>query len=125
MKGHAVRPANLSKKRLWHRSFLVNFAKLFKNTYFYRTPPVTASRELNLDCKINKFKRQHNFTSWFIFSCNQTSANVIELLSSSCVNCFRGKIKPKRFAKILQILNPSMFRSYSNYFKPAKMICLN
>ena len=30
------------KKRLWHRCFSMNFVKL-KNTYFYRTPPITAS----------------------------------------------------------------------------------
>ena len=33
-----VRPATLLKKRLWHRSFLVNFAK-FLRTPFLRAPP--------------------------------------------------------------------------------------
>ena len=28
--------------RLWHRCFLVNFAKVFKSTFFYRTPSVVA-----------------------------------------------------------------------------------
>ena len=29
-------------KRLWHWCFPVNFSKSLKDTYFYRTPPVTA-----------------------------------------------------------------------------------
>ena len=33
----AGRPATFLKKRLWHRCFLVNFAK-FLRTPFYRTP---------------------------------------------------------------------------------------
>ena len=37
-----LRPATFFKKRLWHRCFSMNFVKL-KNTYFYRTPPITAS----------------------------------------------------------------------------------
>ena len=35
-------PANLSKKRLWHLYFPVNFTN-FKNTFLYSTPPVAAS----------------------------------------------------------------------------------
>ena len=37
------RPATLLKKRLWHRSFPVNFAKFLRALFFYRTPPVAAS----------------------------------------------------------------------------------
>ena len=37
------RPATLLKKRLWHRSFPVNFAKFLRAPFFYRTPPVAAS----------------------------------------------------------------------------------
>ena len=37
-----LRPATFFKKTLWHRCFSMNFVKL-KNTYFYRTPPITAS----------------------------------------------------------------------------------
>ena len=33
-------PTTSLKKRLWHRRFPVNFAKFFKNTFFYRTPLV-------------------------------------------------------------------------------------
>ena len=29
-----LRPAILFKKRLWHRCFPLNFAKIFKNTFF-------------------------------------------------------------------------------------------
>ena len=29
---------NFMKKRLWHWCFLVNFAKFFQNTFFYRAP---------------------------------------------------------------------------------------
>ena len=34
---------SFTKKRLWHRCFPVNFAKIFKNFLSYRTPPVAAS----------------------------------------------------------------------------------
>ena len=44
-------PATLLKKRLWHRCFPVNFAKLLR-TLFYRTPPVAASVHCTLHCKI-------------------------------------------------------------------------
>ena len=33
-----LRPANLLKKRLWHRRFAVSFVKFFKNTFFHRAP---------------------------------------------------------------------------------------
>ena len=33
-----LRPGSLLKRRLWHRSFPVNFAT-FLRTLFYRTPP--------------------------------------------------------------------------------------
>ena len=32
------RPSTLLKKRLWHRCFPVDFAKLFKNTFFTKHP---------------------------------------------------------------------------------------
>ena len=35
--------ATLLKKRLCHGCFRVNIEKISKNTFFYRTPPVTAS----------------------------------------------------------------------------------
>ena len=38
-----LRPATLSKKRLWHRYRPVTFAKLLWNTFFHRTPQVAAS----------------------------------------------------------------------------------
>ena len=34
---------NLSKKRLWQRCFSCEFCEIFKNNFFYRTSPVTAS----------------------------------------------------------------------------------
>ena len=39
----SLRPANLLKKRLWHRCFPVNFAKFIRTHFFYRTPLVAAS----------------------------------------------------------------------------------
>ena len=36
-------PATLLKKKLWHRCLPVNFAKILRTPFFYRTPPVTAS----------------------------------------------------------------------------------
>ena len=38
----SLRPATLLKKRLWYKCFPVNFAKISKNTIFYRTPTVAA-----------------------------------------------------------------------------------
>ena len=46
-----LRPATLLKKRFWHRYFPVNFAKISKNPFFYRTPPVAASEICSLSCK--------------------------------------------------------------------------
>ena len=38
-----LRPATLSKMRLWHRCFPVNFVKFLRTPFFNRTPPVAAS----------------------------------------------------------------------------------
>ena len=43
----AIRPATLLKRNLWHRCFLVNFAKFLRTPFFYRTHPATASVEIN------------------------------------------------------------------------------
>ena len=37
-------PATLLKKRLWHTGIFLWFCEIFKNTFFYRTPSVTASK---------------------------------------------------------------------------------
>ena len=42
-KNSCLRLATLSKKKLWHRCFPVNFCKIFKNTFFHRTLPVPVS----------------------------------------------------------------------------------
>ena len=34
---------NFIKKRLYHRCFACEICGIFKNTFFYRTPPVAAS----------------------------------------------------------------------------------
>ena len=39
----ALHNSNFIKKRLWHISFHVDFAKNIKSTFFYRTSPVAAS----------------------------------------------------------------------------------
>ena len=39
-----LRPAKLLKKRLWHKCFPVNFAKFLRTFFFYRAPPVDASK---------------------------------------------------------------------------------
>ena len=54
------------KKRLWHRCFPVHFGKTFKNTVFYRTPPVAASviriifrrRKITINSNTDKFIHQ-------------------------------------------------------------------
>ena len=38
-------PATSLKKRLWHRCFPVNFVKLLRTPFFYRTPPADASEK--------------------------------------------------------------------------------
>ena len=38
-----LRPATLSKKRLWHRCFSRKFCEISKNTFFQRTPLVAVS----------------------------------------------------------------------------------
>ena len=38
----------LLKKRLWHRCFPLNFAKISKNTFSYKTPSVAASEFLKV-----------------------------------------------------------------------------
>ena len=45
-KSTGLRPETLLKMRLWHRCFLVNFAKFLRTT-FYRTPLVAASGDCN------------------------------------------------------------------------------
>ena len=47
----SLRPATLLKKRLWYKCFPVNFAKISKNTIFYRTPPVAASEHEKKELK--------------------------------------------------------------------------
>ena len=44
-----LRPATLLKKRLWHRCFLVNFAKFLKTPFFYRIPLVAAPKSLYVE----------------------------------------------------------------------------
>ena len=36
---------NFIKKRLQRRCFLMNIAKIFKNSFFYRTPLANASKQ--------------------------------------------------------------------------------
>ena len=38
-----LRPATLSKKRLWHRCFPVNYAKFLRTPFIHKTPLVAAS----------------------------------------------------------------------------------
>ena len=38
-----ARPGTLLKKRLWHKCFLTNFAKVLRTHFFSRAPPVAAS----------------------------------------------------------------------------------
>ena len=38
--------ATLLKKRLWHRSFPVNFCEMCKNTFSYRAPPEAVSARI-------------------------------------------------------------------------------
>ena len=47
-----VTPVTLIKKRFWHRCFPVNFYEIFKNTCFYRTPPVADSVFKSICCEV-------------------------------------------------------------------------
>ena len=51
--------ASSLKKRLCYRCFLVNFAKFFKNIFFYRTLPVAAPVYTNWKKKKNCFQSIH------------------------------------------------------------------
>ena len=42
-KAAILRSATLLKKRLWHRCFPMNFCKISRITFSYKTPPVAAS----------------------------------------------------------------------------------
>ena len=67
--------AVLFKKRLRQRCFPVNFAKLFKNDFFYRTPPVAHSGE-------NVFTNGNIQTAQFYqwkFSKGSTILSLVEL----------------------------------------------
>ena len=69
--------AVLLKKRLRQRCFPVNFAKLFKNDFFYRTPPVAHSGE-------NVFTNGNIQTAQFYqwkFSKGSTILSLVELKS--------------------------------------------
>ena len=62
-----LRPATLLKKRLWHRCFLVNFAK-FQRNLFYRTPPDDCfcnSIPFHPDIQDKHFLTDH-FGSWLL-----------------------------------------------------------
>ena len=55
---------NFIKKRLQHRCFPVNIAKLFKNSFLYRLPPVAAFGYSNQwkifrEISASKFQGQH------------------------------------------------------------------
>ena len=60
-------PATLLKKRLWHRCFLVSFAKILRN-FFYKT---SASEKKSI----------YNFTT---ISCNSIFSRRIESCSTLC-----------------------------------------
>ena len=44
-------PATLLKKKTLAQVFSCEFCELFKNTFFYRTPPVTGSLSINMEIK--------------------------------------------------------------------------
>ena len=62
---------NFIKKRLQYRSFPVKFAKFFKNTFFYRTPPVAASELLVRLClgfsHLHEHKSRHCFQDTVLY----------------------------------------------------------
>ena len=47
----------LLKKRLWCRCFPVNFAKLLRTLFFYRTPPVAASGYTVQEAQFSNYNR--------------------------------------------------------------------
>ena len=54
-------PCNFIKKRLQYRCYPVKFAKIFKNTFFYRTPPVPASLKTRFCFIFLKYKENIEF----------------------------------------------------------------
>ena len=102
-----LRPATLLKKRLWHRYFSVNFAKLLRTP---RTPLVAASRDtgkrqqqpLKVFCKKGVPK---NFTS---FTGKHLCSNLVLIrlrLQKRDSNRFQRRCFPVKFAKFLKTSN--------------------
>ena len=54
---------------LWYRCFPLNFVKLLKTSFSYRTPPVAAS--VNLEMKRNRFFLMNLFAEFSLCQCYQ------------------------------------------------------
>ena len=72
----SLKACNFIKKRLQHRYFLVNIVNFFKNSFFYRTPPVAASKKLFINLQtLNKCSKEKHLTNKILVSNNTAGKN--------------------------------------------------
>ena len=93
-------PATLLKKILWHRYFPVNFAKFFKNTFWYRTSPENSPSGECWWC--NKQPRAALSNFWFLTTDQISFLSVLSNYLSSTEVTFVSKYicvwyQPSRF----------------------------
>ena len=99
---------NLLKKKLWHRSFPVNFAKFLRNTFLYGTPPLAASF-IALTRKHLLYQYWHSVGNLLSYSNLKTLLNLHGLLISFLV------ILKKKYEKVsLRIFLLKVFKQLVN-----------
>ena len=84
--------ATLLKKRLWHRCFLLNFAKY---TFFHRTSPVAASEAIHLKCLLGSWLLLcyiMNFLQFFIFFHKFYISSTISFTCDKRLTVFRNNL---------------------------------
>ena len=90
-----LRPATLLKKRLWHRWFSVNFAKFFKNIFFFY-------RTLLDDCFWRK-QQQKITLSWVVLESTLLAQQVVNF-EIALVFCVCWSLKTLMFTSYIFIV---------------------
>ena len=109
-----LRPETLSKKRLWHRCFPVNFAKLLRTTFFYSTPLVAA-------CVFKSFcyRKWTHFT--FVLIVTPVVWVATDLQACYLVNIFSKVacgLNPVKKGEKIDWVNEERIRSWLKIHKP-------
>ena len=86
---------NFIKKETMAQVFSCEFCKIFKNTFFYRTPPVAASNETSSrdSEKVNLFYLKFKTFMLIIYKLNKYLKSVFTL------NAFQGFLSSIKFLK--------------------------